>query len=54
MKNKFIDRKNFFIVNNGLYIIIITAIVTILILYLIQFEEKSILESAFDYYLNRK
>lgn len=54
MDDKFIDRKNFFIVNYGIYIIIATAIITFLILYFIRFDGISILEHVANYYLNKK
>ncbi len=54
MYKDFINRKNFFIVNYGLYIIIITSILIIIGLYLIKFDDQSILRSVYKYYINKK
>jgi len=54
MEGNFIDRKKFFIVNYGTYIIIITAVITFSLLYFIKFDEVSILEHVINYYLNKK
>lgn len=54
MYKDFINRKNFFIVNYGLYIILITSILIILSMYFIELKDQSILESVYKYYINKK
>lgn len=54
MNPNFIDRKKFFIVDKGLYIIFITAIITLTLLYCIQFNGTSILENVINYYFDRQ
>ncbi len=54
MYKDFINRKNFFIVNYGLYIIMIISILIILSLYFIELKGQSILESVYKYYINKK
>lgn len=44
------NKKNYFLVNYGLYIIIIISLSTLLLLFLLKIEDKSILEMAINYY----
>lgn len=53
MYEDFINRKSFFIVRYGLYIITITSILIIMGLYFIRFDNQSILESVYRYYINK-
>lgn len=52
MRNNFINKKNFFIVDKGIFIIIIIFLLVVLSLYFIKFNNQSIIERVYKYYLN--
>lgn len=53
MYKEFINKKNFFIVNYGLYVIVIVSLLIVLSLHFIKIGECSILKNVFNYYVNK-
>lgn len=49
-----VNKKNYFLVNHGIKIIMFTAFITLFSLYMLKLNGKSILELVFQYYLNKK
>tara|TARA_R110000868_G_C10537338_1_gene734577 strand:+ start:402 stop:587 length:186 start_codon:yes stop_codon:yes gene_type:complete len=49
-----IDKKNYFLVNHGAIIIILVLMITLMSLFFLKIDEKSILEMIIDFYIKDK
>lgn len=53
IEKEIINRKDYFLVNYGIYIIIIISFITLFSLYLLKINDKSILLLVIEYYSNK-